>query len=230
MSIQVIKGNIWNTKCQVLVNTVNCEGVMGAGIALEARLRFPEMYFKYKEVCSQGLLKPGLLWLYRQSNPYWILNFPTKDKWKYPSKEIYIIDGLKKFNETYKDKGIHSIAFPILGGLNGGLDENRVIEIMYNYLNNLPLDIEIYQYSPNESDDFFIEFKTLLLSTELDILSKETKIRKNYLETLYDAILHNPNIYQVNQLMKIKGIGDTTLEKIFQFKNSIKTTSQASLF
>ena len=88
MTIRIITGNIWNSKAQTIVNTVNCEGVMGAGIALECRLRFPEMFNKYKEVCEKGLLKPGLLLLYK-SDERWILNFPTKTSWKLPIEESW---------------------------------------------------------------------------------------------------------------------------------------------
>lgn len=95
MSLVIVKGNIWNTKHKVLVNTVNCEGVMGAGIALESALRFPEMYERYKKICEDGMLNVGNLWIYKDSNPYWILNFPTKTYWKLPSKIQYLESGLK---------------------------------------------------------------------------------------------------------------------------------------
>lgn len=230
MSINVIKGNIWNTKCDVLVNTVNCQGVMGSGMALEARLRYPEMYQKYKEFCQKGLLEVGKLDLYRKSEPYWILNFPTKNQWKLPSKEEYIILGLQKFVNFYQEKNINSIAFPILGGMNGKLKEDRVLDIMTDFLVNLPIDIEIYQYDPMSNDDFFEEFKKILLSTDIHALSKSTKISQNYLGILIDEIANNPNYRQVNQLVKIKGIGDTTLEKIFQYQKLLVKNQQTELF
>lgn len=229
MSLEIIYGNIWNTKCQTLVNTVNCEGVMGAGLALEAKLRYPEMYKKYKEHCDKGFLKIGLLSLYTNSEPYWILNFPTKDRWKLPSKEQYIIDGLQKFVQTYEQKGIESIAFPVLGGLNGGLDENRVIDIMLSFLSDLPIMVEIYRYDPKSSDDFFVDFKNLLLSCDIKTLSKETKIKKSYLEKLYYELQHYQNIYQINQLLKIDGIGIGTLEKIFAYQKDWESKTQKNL-
>lgn len=116
-----IKGNLFNSSCKVIVNTVNCEGVMGKGIALEMKLRFPEMYLKYKEVCDQGLFKPGTLQLWKNSKP-WILNFPTKVSWKHPSEWEYLKLGLEKFSAIYKEKEITSVAFPLLGASNGGLN------------------------------------------------------------------------------------------------------------
>ena len=67
MAIKQIKGNIFNTKCQTIVNTVNCVGVMGKGIALVHKLRYPEMYLEYKEHCKNKLIKPGVLWIYKKN-------------------------------------------------------------------------------------------------------------------------------------------------------------------
>lgn len=220
MSIKIIKGNIWNTKCHVVVNTVNCVGVMGVGIALESKLRYPEMFVKYKEICKSKQLNIGQLWLYTKSEPYWILNFPTKTHWDLPSKESYIIEGLRKFQETYKERGIQSIAFPILGGLNGGLDENRVIAIMGEYLRDLDIEIEIYQYDATATDNLFIELKQTILNSDLGMLAKNTKIQKRFLDIIFDELSQNDKIFQVNQLLKIKGIGISTLEKIFAYLHS----------
>ncbi len=77
MGIKIINGNIFTSKCQTIVNTVNCVGVMGAGMALECRLRYPEMHEKYILLCKDKLIDIGLLWIYK-SPEKWILNFPTK--------------------------------------------------------------------------------------------------------------------------------------------------------
>ena len=106
-----VKGNIFNSKTQVLVNTVNCVGVMGKGIALECKLRYPKMYETYKKFCDQNKLSPGILQLWKDSNP-WILNFPTKLDWRDLSKFEYLEKGLDKFVNTYEEKGIKSISFP----------------------------------------------------------------------------------------------------------------------
>ncbi|MDZ7759633.1 MAG: macro domain-containing protein [Desulfovermiculus sp.] len=97
-NLKEISGNIFESKCQVIVNTVNCYGVMGRGIALEFRYRYPDMYEEYKEICSRGLLKPGFLWIWKKKDP-WIMCFPTKYHWKHPSKISYIEEG---FNTTAK--------------------------------------------------------------------------------------------------------------------------------
>lgn len=120
---------------QTLVNTINCVGVMGKGIALEFKNRYPAMFDKYKSFCDKGVFKPGVLWIYKADDGKWVLNFPTKVDWKNPSEIEYIEEGLKKFVEIWEDKGIKSIAFPLLGCSNGGLNPDEVIPLMEKYLN-----------------------------------------------------------------------------------------------
>ncbi len=226
MAVKIITGNIWTSSAQTIVNTVNCEGVMGAGIALESRLRFPEMFEKYKEICAKGLLRPGLLWLYQDASR-WILNFPTKDSWKQPSREEYLHEGLKKFCDTYSEKKIQSIAFPLLGASLGGINPERALQIMEYYLTPLALDIEIYHYDPAASDDIFCEIKEILLGSEknLEELSRITKIQARFLGIMIEGLKNNPKICQVNQLLRIKGVGVGTLEKLFAFyRTQLKNT------
>lgn len=218
MSLVIIKGNIWTTKHKVLVNTVNCEGVMGAGIALESRLRYPEMYARYKKICADGNLNIGNLWIYKNSNPYWIMNFPTKGYWKLPSKIEYLELGLKKFVETYKEKEVESVAFPLLGAANGGLDEKVVLEVMNSYLGNIDIPVEIYLHDTKSVDDYFLEFKEILLSTQIDELVRKTKIKEKYLDKIIDVVKNNDDVYQVMQLKKAKDIGNSTIEKVFEFQ------------
>lgn len=142
--INIVSGDLFNSNCQTIVNTVNCVGAMGKGIALEYKKRYPEMYKKYFHYCTLGLLEPGKLWIYRTEDK-WILNFPTKLHWQNPSEIKYLEDGLQKFVDTYKQQGITSIAFPLLGAGNGGIDLKVSLEIMCKYLEKCEdLYIEIY--------------------------------------------------------------------------------------
>lgn len=140
--IEYISGDIFKSETQTIVNTVNCVGAMGAGIALEFKNRYPNMFLSYKKICNLNQLKPGLLHLYKKEEK-WILNFPTKDHYKDPSTLKYIELGLIKFKETYKEKGITSISFPKLGCGKGGLDFKDVKPLMEKYL-NLDIDVKIY--------------------------------------------------------------------------------------
>lgn len=213
--LRIISGNIFTSNCQTIVNTVNCVGVMGAGIALECRLRYPAMYQQYADLCNDNKIDIGTLWIYK-STDRWILNFPTKKHWKYPTKEEYLHAGLQKFMTTFETRGIESVAFPLLGAQNGGLSPDRAMEIMESYLQNCPIRVEIYQYDPMALDDLFDKFKERMLTLELDTLKNVTGLRSDYIERIRDA-LQNPNMRQLNQLAQVNGIGDKTLEKAFAF-------------
>jgi O-acetyl-ADP-ribose deacetylase (regulator of RNase III) len=213
MPTKIITGNIFTTNCDVIVNTVNCVGVMGAGIALECRLRYPDMYVKYKSLCKRNLIEVGKLWLYK-SDEKWILNFPTKRDWKFPSKAEFIHKGLQKFIEVYEQKDIQSIAFPMLGADKGGIKVEATLSLLQEYLDPLPIDIELYQYDPEASDDLFDKLAVFLLSNDVSYLSNITKIRKNYIEKAIEAS-KSGDIKQLNQLGRVEGIGIKTLEKLF---------------
>lgn len=172
--ITIIKGNIFTTQCQTIVNTVNCVGVMGAGIAYECRLRYPAMYERYVELCRDKKLNIGMLWIYK-SKDKWIMNFPTKYHWRYESKIEYLEKGLQKFLETYKDKGITSAAFPLLGASNGGIPEDISMGIMTKYLEKCDIDIQIYHFDPYAYDDLYLKFKKLWTEIPENELKKELK-------------------------------------------------------
>lgn len=152
--ILYVSGNLFQSPAQVLVNTVNTVGVMGRGVAYEFKRLFPEMFEEYRNLCENGQFKIGLVWMYKSPNK-WVLNFPTKKHWRFPSQVEYIDAGLKKFVSVYDNLGIHSIAFPPLGCGNGRLDfEEQVRPIMERYLRNLPIEVFIY---PDQEDPFVPE-------------------------------------------------------------------------
>lgn len=214
--LEIKKGNIFTTNCSTIVNTVNCVGVMGAGIAYEFRLRHPDMFEKYRELCNDKLIQIGKLWIYKPENGKWVLNFPTKFHWKYPSKIEYLEKGLAKFVETHKSKGITSIAFPILGAANGGIPENQSIEIMRKYLEPLDIEIEIYYYDKYAQDDLYIEFTKLFNSIDEKELATKSGLRIDFVRKVKNA-LDDKEINSLSSLLRVKGIGEVTLEKSFRF-------------
>ena len=138
-------GNIFDSQAQVLVNPVNCVGVMGKGLALQFKERFgPEYFTHYQHACNSKLLRPGQLYLHAYTTP-WILDFPTKDHYLNPSQIMWIREGLHFFVRKYKQWTIHSIAFPRLGSGLGGLEWHLVRGQMEDILHDLPIDIEIYE-------------------------------------------------------------------------------------
>jgi len=217
MAIKHIKGNIFSSKCQTLVNTVNCVGVMGKGIALVHKLRYPQMYLEYKDHCKNKLIKTGSLWLYKkQENAPWILSFPTKFHWKYPSKIEWLEEGLQKFVESHEEKGITSIAFPLLGTHNGGLDKIIVKRLMNEYLSKCKIEIEIYDYDPTAKDDLFGKFKENWLSMDDKTIKEETGIQPQYSRKITEVI-ENGETNSMISLANYKGIGKKTLEKAFEY-------------
>lgn len=140
---EYIEGNIFESPAQTIVNTVNTVGVMGKGLALEFKQRYPEMFSDYRTVCEKHQLTIGKLMLWRAVD-HWILMFPTKENWRNPSKLEYIEKGLFKFANTYAEKNISSIAFPKLGCGNGELNWDDVKPIMEKYLKPLPIDVYVY--------------------------------------------------------------------------------------
>ncbi len=137
--------SLLDSTAQTVVNTVNCVGVMGKGIALAFKEREPEMFKAYKEICDRKLLEPGKLWLWRGSTP-WVLNFPTKVHWRNPSRLEWIELGLQKFVAAYEEQGIREISFPRLGCGNGGLDWQLVRPLMERYLSKLPIEVYIHDF------------------------------------------------------------------------------------
>ena len=228
-NITIVKGNIFNTKAQTVVNTVNCVGVMGKGIALVYKLRYPQMFDIYHDYCKRHLIGIGKLWLYKgdETDP-WVLNFPTKFHWKYPSKIEYLEQGLKKFVDTYEERGITSVAFPMLGTHNGGLDKDTVRTLMVSYLSQCNIPVEIYDYDPMASDDMFETFREKWLSIPYDELKKVTHIRqKRQIETINNA-LRNDNLKSMISLISYPGIGIKTMESCF--KIVMRYQKQTALF
>jgi len=150
--------SLMDSTAQTVVNTVNCVGVMGKGIAAEFKKRYPDMYKSYRKVCDHQMLEPGKLLLWR-GDDQWVLNFPTKQHWRSSSKVDWVELGLQKFVAEYEHRGIKEIAFPKLGCGNGNLDWDVVRPIMERYLDPLPITTYIHDFQadigiPEHLEDF----------------------------------------------------------------------------
>jgi uncharacterized protein YwgA/O-acetyl-ADP-ribose deacetylase (regulator of RNase III) len=142
--VHVIIGDMFQSTAQTLVNTVNCVGVMGKGIALEFKNRFPDMYEDYVRRCSAKAVKLGRPYLYKRPTPPWILNFPTKDHWRSVSHLEDIIRGLHYLEHQYKAWGITSLAVPPLGCGQGQLEWRVVGPTLYRHLKRFDISVELY--------------------------------------------------------------------------------------
>lgn len=230
-NVTIIKGNIFNSHSQTIVNTVNCVGVMGKGIALVYKLRYPQLFEKYQAVCKKGLLDIGKLWLYKEEdNVPWVLNFPTKKHWKFPSEYGYIEAGLQKFLSSYKEKGITSIAFPLLGANNGGLEPNKVLDIMKKFLSQCDIPVDIYLYDPQSKDDLFDLFKEKWNLIPADKIKNITGIRMQKQIDIISNALNSGDIQSLISLIEYPGIGLATMQKCYKMVMESKDLDTPNLF
>jgi uncharacterized protein YwgA/O-acetyl-ADP-ribose deacetylase (regulator of RNase III) len=142
--VNVLVGDIFESGAQTLVNTVNTVGVMGKGIALGFRERFPDMYEDYVRRCAQHAVHLGEPYLYPRMTPPSIVNFPTKDHWRSVSKLSDIVKGLQYLKAHVREWGVTSMAVPPLGCGEGRLEWRVVGPTLYRHLASLQIPIELY--------------------------------------------------------------------------------------
>lgn len=148
--IKLKQGNILEADVEALINTVNCVGVMGKGIALQFKQAFRENFQAYANACRKGEVKPGLMFTFptgRMINPKYIINFPTKWHWKEKSKLEYIEQGLNALVTEVRRLGIKTIAIPPLGCGYGGLKWPEVCNLIETAFNQLP-DVLVLLFEP----------------------------------------------------------------------------------
>ena len=143
-NIIIRNGDIFSAKCESIVNPVNCVGVMGRGLALQFKNKFPNMYNDYVEKCRNNLVKIGIPYIFEE-NGVKIVNFPTKTHWKNKSELGYIRQGLLYLKYHYKEMGIKSIAIPKIGCGCGGLNWEMVKKEIIRILGITNLTIEIFE-------------------------------------------------------------------------------------
>ena len=153
--------NIFESGADILVNTVNCIGVMGKGLALAFKNKYPRMYFAYKEACEEGLVRPGVLHVWEGKalgalffgnesalGGVTIVNFPTKRHWRDPSRLEDVEAGLVALEAYLRPLGKVKVSVPALGCRNGGLAWPDVRALIFKHLSGL--DAEILVHPPVE--------------------------------------------------------------------------------
>jgi O-acetyl-ADP-ribose deacetylase (regulator of RNase III) len=149
-------GNLLTAKTEAVINTVNCVGVMGKGIALQFRQAFPDNYQAYRRACELGEVRLGRMFVFDTGSmifPRWIINFPTKDHWKAKSRLQDIASGLEDLVTVIREHHIRSIAVPPLGCGNGGLEWSDVKPLIVSAFAALP-DVEVHLYPPEGAPKF----------------------------------------------------------------------------
>lgn len=174
------EGNLLDAKVEALVNTVNTVGVMGKGIALQFKNEFPENYKAYKDAIAKDEIITGkvqVVPINQMNGVRYIINFPTKQHWRSPSKVAWIKEGLKDLREQISNYNIKSIAIPPLGCGNGGLKWETIKPIIYEALAGL--DIQAIVYEPTDL------IKETLKKEERISAAKLTPARAMLLSLLY---------------------------------------------
>ncbi|HMW42355.1 MAG TPA: macro domain-containing protein [Plasticicumulans sp.] len=146
--ITFTQGNLLEARVEVLVNTVNTVGVMGKGIALMFKERFAENFRLYAAACKAGKVQTGRMFVtpvHELDGPRWIVNFPTKQHWRSPSRLEWIVDGLQDLRRFLLEHQIHSIAIPPLGAGNGGLEWTAVREQIELALGDIATEVLVFE-------------------------------------------------------------------------------------
>jgi O-acetyl-ADP-ribose deacetylase (regulator of RNase III)/uncharacterized protein YwgA len=206
--VKVLLGDILKSNAQTLVNTVNCIGIMGKGIALEFKEQFPDMFNDYVVRCNRKEVRLGKPYLYKRLTPPWILNFPTKDHWRSVSRIEDIVKGLKYLLQHYKEWEITSLAVPPLGCGQGQLEWKIVGPTLYRFLNQLSIPVKLY--APHGTP--YEELEPQFLDQEVDIKPAEPGLTPERVKPAWVAVVeilsrleHEPYHWPV---------GRTTFQKI----------------
>lgn len=148
--ISYTRGNLLDAKAEALVNTVNTVGVMGKGVALMFKEAYPENFKAYEAACKRKEVRVGRMFVTERSGllgPKWIINFPTKEHWRNPSRIEWVVEGLQDLRRVIEELGIRSVALPPLGAGNGGLEWADVRPEIEAALTDL-MDVEVAVYEP----------------------------------------------------------------------------------
>ncbi|MFZ2451620.1 MAG: macro domain-containing protein [Methylovulum miyakonense] len=151
--IHYCHGNLLQSDAEALVNTVNCVGVMGKGIALQFKQAFPDNFTHYEKACKANAVKTGSMLVVPTGNlfnPRWIINFPTKTHWRAASRLAHIEQGLVDLVRVIREHDIRSIAVPPLGCGNGGLSWQQVKPLIEASFRDFP-DLEVFIFPPQQA-------------------------------------------------------------------------------
>ena len=198
--ISYTTGDLLKSPAEALVNTVNCEGYMGKGIAYQFKLQFPDNNEDYIKACKKGELRVGKMHYFKEKDKI-IINFPTKDKWRADSKMKYIDEGLDELIILIKQLNIRTIAIPPLGSGNGGLIWSEVKALIERKLSKVSDEVVTYIYEPSQN---YISQPTLEPKLTLSALVlMEMKKRLDRFDTLrlqktayFVNVLSNQNYFK----------------------------------
>lgn len=210
--VKVLIGDIFKSKAQTLVNTVNCVGIMGKGLALEFKKRFPDMFKDYESRCRKSDVQLGKPYLYKLLIPPWILLFPTKDHWRSVTNIKDIKEGLNYLETNYRNWGITSLAVPPLGCGLGQLDWKIVGRTLYRHLAKLDIPVELYAPPGTPNAELTEEFLEMPVSAQLEGVGKA---RPSDIEPGYIVLVEVLN--RLEQIPYHHPIGHVAFQKLAYF-------------
>jgi O-acetyl-ADP-ribose deacetylase (regulator of RNase III) len=205
--VELRKGDILAADAEALVNTVNCVGVMGRGIALQFRKTFPDNFKAYEAVCKRGGLTPGRMLVFdtgRSGNPRFIVNFPTKRHWRGDSRLEDIESGLKALKTEIEGRGIHSVAVPPLGCGLGGLKWSDVRPRIEAALGELP-GVRVLVYEPAGAPPAEAMAKTSKTPNMTEGRATLLGLMSRYLDALMDPSITLLEIHKLMYFMQEAG-------------------------
>lgn len=207
MMIEYKQGDILSEETEALVNSVNCVGVMGRGIALQFKNAFPENFKAYAEACKREEVQPGRMFVFetrKLTNPRYIINFPTKRHWRGQSRIEDIEAGLTALVDTIRLYNIHSIAIPPLGTGLGGLEWIGVKSRIETAL--LPLtDVQVKQYTPQGAPNTEKMVHNRAIPTMTAGRAALIELMNRYLAGLLDPFVTLLEVHKLMYLMQEAG-------------------------
>lgn len=191
------KGNILKDCSEAIINTVNCVGVMGRGIALQFKQTYPDNYKAYKSACDKGEVKLGKMFIYSLEslfNPKYIINFPTKNHWKEKSSLESIELGLLDLKKTIIEYKIKSIAIPPLGCGLGGLNWKEVKSLITKTFDDLKT-VDFIIYEPSEQT---VTIKSEVIPELTSSRAALIELINRYLQSMLDPFI---TLLEIHKLM-----------------------------
>ena len=207
-TIKAIIGDMFTSKMQTLVNTVNCVGIMGKGIAQIFKNEYPAMFEDYADRCARGEVRLGEPYHYKDLTGVSIVNFPTKGHWRAATRLDDVEAGLDYFVDHFRDWGVTSVAFPPLGCGNGGLEWATVGPLMYSKVKGLGIPVELYAPYGTSANQLKEEFLGADQQMEFSVKGR----RREKLRPEWAALVEV--LYELEQQPYASPVGRTIFQKI----------------
>jgi len=206
--IKALIGDMFASDMQTIVNTVNCVGIMGKGIAQIFKKEYPAMFEDYAERCERGSVGLGEPYYYKDLAGVSIVNFPTKGHWRAATRLEDVETGLDYFVKHFRAWGITSVAFPPLGCGNGGLEWATVGPLMYSKLKGLGIPVELYAPYGTPANQLKEEFLRADQQMEFGVKGR----RREKLRPEWAALVEV--LYELEQQPYANPVGRTIFQKI----------------